>query len=353
MPTLIGRPPRPGCPWCWTPTGRRCVHGAAAGPAIVKPNLAELAAMAGQPLRRHGADRPAVAAAAGELRAAGAQAVVVSLGADGLLAVTADGTWRAVPPGPVAGNPTGAGDAVAAGTGPRAGPRPALGRAAAARGRAGHGVGRRAGGRRVRRGGLPGCCPRSRCTGTPCSGGRADAAHRDGGHRRAGPRGGPRRRRVQRDRHRARRGDRGRRRGGRAPVVLQISENCAAYHGALGADRRAPAWPSPAAAAVPVAVHLDHATSADLVREAAAAGLRLGHVRRVAAGLRGQRAGHRRAGPVVPRAGHMGRGGTGEIGGKDGVHAPPPAPGRTRRRGMSRRPEWTRWPSRWAARTPC
>lgn len=86
--------------------------GAAAGPAIVKPNLAELAAVAGRPL--DGAGRPAVAAAAGELRAAGAQAVVVSLGADGLHAVTAAGCWRAQPPEAVAGNPTGAGDAVTA-----------------------------------------------------------------------------------------------------------------------------------------------------------------------------------------------------------------------------------------------
>jgi tagatose 6-phosphate kinase len=88
----------------------RC--GVAAGPAIVKPNVAELAAMAGRPLA--GAGRPAVAAAAGELRAAGAQAVVVSLGADGLHAATGEGSWWAGPPGPVPGNPTGAGDAVTA-----------------------------------------------------------------------------------------------------------------------------------------------------------------------------------------------------------------------------------------------
>jgi tagatose 6-phosphate kinase len=41
--------------------------------------------------------------------------VVVSLGAAGLLAVTAEGSWRATPPYRVAGNPTGAGDAVVAG----------------------------------------------------------------------------------------------------------------------------------------------------------------------------------------------------------------------------------------------
>jgi tagatose 6-phosphate kinase len=90
--------------------------GAAAGPAIVKPNLAELEGLAGRPLSTpRGADRAAVAAAAGELRATGPAAVVVSLGADGLLASTGDGDWLAVPPADVPGNPTGAGDAVAAG----------------------------------------------------------------------------------------------------------------------------------------------------------------------------------------------------------------------------------------------
>jgi tagatose 6-phosphate kinase len=123
--------------------------GAAAGPAIVKPNLAELELFAGRPLSGPaetgaagggpsghrssgpavtgpavtgpaetgpaGPDRRAVAAAAGELRAAGPRAVVVSLGAAGLYADTADGCWRAVPPAVVAGNATGAGDAAAAG----------------------------------------------------------------------------------------------------------------------------------------------------------------------------------------------------------------------------------------------
>jgi fructose-bisphosphate aldolase, class II len=52
-----------------------------------------------------------------------------------------------------------------------------------------------------------------------------------------------------------------------APVVLQISENCVAYHGALRPIGQA-ALAIAAAAAVPVAVHLDHATSAELVTEA-------------------------------------------------------------------------------------
>jgi tagatose 6-phosphate kinase len=96
--------------------GEALLRGAAARPAIVKPNLAELEALAGRRLSTaNGVDQDAVALAARELRAAGPQAVVVTLGADGLWAVTADGSWQAVPPGEVRGNPTGAGDAVAAG----------------------------------------------------------------------------------------------------------------------------------------------------------------------------------------------------------------------------------------------
>ncbi|NUS04997.1 MAG: 1-phosphofructokinase, partial [Nonomuraea sp.] len=49
------------------------------------------------------------------LRERGADAVVVSMGADGLLAVTGEGTFRARMPYTVAGNPTGAGDSLVAG----------------------------------------------------------------------------------------------------------------------------------------------------------------------------------------------------------------------------------------------
>jgi 1-phosphofructokinase family hexose kinase len=95
--------------------GEALRRGAAAGAAIVKPNLAELAALAGPTASTALATRggPGLAAvAAGELR--GAQAVVITLGPDGLLAATGDGCWRARPPAAVAGNATGAGDAVAA-----------------------------------------------------------------------------------------------------------------------------------------------------------------------------------------------------------------------------------------------
>ncbi|HXZ71941.1 MAG TPA: 1-phosphofructokinase family hexose kinase [Streptosporangiaceae bacterium] len=96
--------------------GEALLRGAAARPAIVKPNLAELEALAGRSLSTaRGADHGAVALAVRKLMAAGPQAVVVTLGAGGLWAVTGDGSWRAVPPADVSGNPTGAGDAVAAG----------------------------------------------------------------------------------------------------------------------------------------------------------------------------------------------------------------------------------------------
>ncbi len=91
--------------------------GTAAGPAVVKPNLAELEDLAAGPLSlaREGTGRPTVASATAELRAAGAGSVVVSLGPAGLYADTPAGSWRAVAAPVEAANPTGAGDAVTAG----------------------------------------------------------------------------------------------------------------------------------------------------------------------------------------------------------------------------------------------
>jgi tagatose 6-phosphate kinase len=68
----------------------------------VKPNAEELAAVTGT-------DDPVAGA-----RMLRARTAVVSLGAEGLLAVTEDEVHRAPPPRVVAGNPTGAGDAVVA-----------------------------------------------------------------------------------------------------------------------------------------------------------------------------------------------------------------------------------------------
>jgi tagatose 6-phosphate kinase len=76
-----------------------------AAPDMVKLNAAELRTTTGH-------DDPGLGARA--LLGAGARAVVVSLGPDGLLAMTGAGAWRAAPPEVVLGNPTGAGDATMA-----------------------------------------------------------------------------------------------------------------------------------------------------------------------------------------------------------------------------------------------
>jgi len=84
--------------------------GLSARPDLVKANTAELAAAVGSPI----ASLEAAYNAAVHLRTAGAGAVVISRGAEGLLAVTAEGAWTAAPPETLRGNPTGAGDAASA-----------------------------------------------------------------------------------------------------------------------------------------------------------------------------------------------------------------------------------------------
>ena len=106
-----------------------------------------------------------------------------------------------------------------------------------------------------------------------------------------------------------------------APVVLQLSQNCVAYHGALGPLGRACAAIA-GSAAVPVALHLDHVTGTDLVREAD--GLDIGSVMYDASALPYDQ--NVRATAGVARWCHE-RGmwveaELGEIGGKDGVHSP-------------------------------
>jgi fructose-bisphosphate aldolase class II len=98
-----------------------------------------------------------------------------------------------------------------------------------------------------------------------------------------------------------------------APVVLQISENCAAYHGAL-----APIM----TACLALAVHLDHATSVDLVREAA--GLGAGSVMYDASArpYHGNVAATAGVARWCQQRGIWVEAELGEIGGKDGVHAP-------------------------------
>lgn len=106
-----------------------------------------------------------------------------------------------------------------------------------------------------------------------------------------------------------------------SPVILQLSENCVAYHGALEPIGRA-LLAVARAAAVPVAVHLDHATSEELVKSAA--GLGFGSVMYDASGT--SYADNVRATAAIAAWCHA-RGvwieaELGEVGGKDGVHEP-------------------------------
>jgi fructose-bisphosphate aldolase class II len=106
-----------------------------------------------------------------------------------------------------------------------------------------------------------------------------------------------------------------------APVVVAVSENCVRYHGALGPIGAACARIA-ASAAVPVALHLDHVTDEDLVREAAELGFGsvmfdasvLPYAQNVSATAAVSRWGHDRGLWVEAELG--------EIGGKNGVHAP-------------------------------
>ncbi|MFF6949303.1 1-phosphofructokinase family hexose kinase [Streptomyces iakyrus] len=95
-----------GLPVLLDTSGEPLRRGVAARPDIIKPNADELAELTGShdPLR-----------ATQDARRRGAGAVVASLGPEGLLAATREGRWRATPPTPARGNPTGAGDAVVAG----------------------------------------------------------------------------------------------------------------------------------------------------------------------------------------------------------------------------------------------
>ncbi|WP_329411244.1 1-phosphofructokinase family hexose kinase [Streptomyces sp. NBC_00704] len=95
-----------GVPVLLDTSGEPLRRGVAARPDIVKPNAEELAELTGshEPLR-----------ATQDARRRGAQSVVASLGAGGLVAATPEGRWRAIPPARVHGNPTGAGDSVCAG----------------------------------------------------------------------------------------------------------------------------------------------------------------------------------------------------------------------------------------------
>jgi fructose-bisphosphate aldolase class II len=106
-----------------------------------------------------------------------------------------------------------------------------------------------------------------------------------------------------------------------SPVILAISENCVAYHGALEPVAHA-ALALAAAATVPVAAHLDHATSADLVRAAVRLGIRSVMFDASALDYPANVAATAQMGGWCHDRGVWVEAELGEIGGKDGVHAP-------------------------------
>ncbi len=106
-----------------------------------------------------------------------------------------------------------------------------------------------------------------------------------------------------------------------SPVILQLSENAIGYHGALEPIGRA-MLAIAGAAAVPVALHLDHATSPELLRSAA--GIGFGSVMYDASTL--AYADNVQATAAVAAWCHERdvwiEAELGQVGGKDGVHAP-------------------------------
>jgi len=105
------------------------------------------------------------------------------------------------------------------------------------------------------------------------------------------------------------------------PVILQISENCVSYHKALKPISVATIAIAESSS-VPVSVHLDHAESEDLVKEALDLGYdsvmfdgsKLTYADNVAASAR--------MAALCKRYGATLEVEIGEVGGKDGVHAP-------------------------------
>ncbi|MEU0567774.1 1-phosphofructokinase family hexose kinase [Nonomuraea sp. NPDC005983] len=104
--TLAAIAAEQGVPAIVDADGEPLRHAPSGRPSIVKPNAEELA----RAVPGGGPEEGAQA-----LRGRGARSVVVSMGSDGLLAVTPEGTFRARMPYKVEGNPTGAGDSLVAG----------------------------------------------------------------------------------------------------------------------------------------------------------------------------------------------------------------------------------------------
>lgn len=102
LPLLIGTARDAGVPVIVDTSGPALLHAADAGASVVKPNAAEL-------VEATGITEPVEGARS--LIARGVELVLLSLGAEGMLAVTASEVLHARLDAPLAGNPTGAGDA--------------------------------------------------------------------------------------------------------------------------------------------------------------------------------------------------------------------------------------------------
>ncbi len=140
-------------------------------------------------------------------------------------------------------------------------------------------------------------------------------------------------------------------------VIMQISQNAIAFHGGRVDPIAAAAVALAGAAGVPVAVHLDHVDDDELLHRAADAGFSsvmydagaLPYAENVVPHPRGRRMGARQrdcgsrpnsASSAASRTRRRAR------------TPPASAPTRRRRSPSSRRPAWTRWPSRSAVRMP-
>src|SRR5690606_5021419 len=106
-----------------------------------------------------------------------------------------------------------------------------------------------------------------------------------------------------------------------APVVLQISQNCVRYHGSLAPITLATQAVAEAAE-VPAVVHLDHADDVELVHEAVALGVRSVMFDASALDYDANVAATREVVAFCHARGVAVEAELGEVGGKDGVHAP-------------------------------
>lgn len=108
---IIGRLRKKGLVTMLDADGEALRMGIEAGPGYIKPNRHELSELVGQEL--HGIED--VIEAAGTIRSGGVGAVLASMGAEGMVLVSEEGTYWAVPPRVDVVNTVGVGDSSVAG----------------------------------------------------------------------------------------------------------------------------------------------------------------------------------------------------------------------------------------------